>query len=86
MTDLYSVSSCSPPQTDTTAPQSLVSTSFFFRIRTAPVNSSKRGPWIKSREFATLEAAEQAAHAAAEELALKARCRTELQVFSTLEW
>lgn len=85
MTDLYSVSSCSPPQTDTTAPKSLVSTSFFFRIRTAPVNSNKHGRWIKSCEFSTLEAANQAVDRAAKELALKMRCRIELEVLAVNE-
>ena len=84
MQDLYAVSGTSPTLTD--SPTADCEMFFYFRVRTAPVNSNKRGRWIKSREFSTLEAAEQAAHTAARELAMRARCRAELEVLGVVEW
>ena len=84
-TDAFRSSGGSPP-TDSATPAIDCTMSFAYRIRTAP-HYAKPGRWIRPRKkFATLEAAESAARSAANHLAMRARCRAELELQAVVEW
>lgn len=62
------------------------SMTYRFRLRTAKPGS-RPGRWINAgRKFSTLESAESAARSAARELAMRSRCRTELELLAEAAW